>query len=143
MTSVKATKQYRERISTDFEFLSSKADNFWRHVSVGKPTECWNWLGKTVKANVGPVGSWNDITAPRIAIELDTGILLGHETTVKHKEPCNSLCCNPSHLLLHSNWVHDSKCIGCGVHYQLKPLVSCSARQHLDYFRRLPNTEIA
>jgi len=133
-----AVKNYRVQIQTNIDFLIGKSNKFWEHVEISDPSECWPWKdsSKTIKANAGLVGCWNDVSAPRIAIELDIGKILPPDYQVKHICPDNPLCCNPLHLRQSRNWVNDRKCISCNMVYGLKPPESCDEPLHLKYWNR-------
>lgn len=79
-------------------------DDFWRKVAVGKPDECWEWLGSHNREGYGLI-SWGNVTyrAHRIAYALATGATLPRErrgkTTVLVCHSCDHpWCCNPNHL---------------------------------------------
>jgi hypothetical protein len=76
------------------------AERFWSRVKIGKPDECWPWLGSRKHSGM-PYGkfklaSYKTVTASRCAYALGTGQEPG-EAAVLHS--CdNPPCCNPGHL---------------------------------------------
>ena len=131
-----AVKNYRIRISTDIGFLLEKSNKFWTHVQKGSTDECWPWKdgSKTVSLMAGKVGCWNDVSAPRIAIELDIKKILGPNEHAAHTCPNNPLCCNPLHLRETQNWIHNRNCISCGVFYEHQPSSTCIEPRHAKYW---------
>jgi hypothetical protein len=72
-------------------------ERFWSYVDVQSDTECWNWLGGTVKGRYGKFKvNGKHVGAHRLAYELlvgdiPQGLELDHVCR-------NTLCVNPNHL---------------------------------------------
>lgn len=74
-------------------------DRFWQKVSIGKPTDCWLWVGAKKPRGYGNVRR-NKVytTAHRVSWELNFGAI-PDGMQVQHS--CdNPSCCNPYHLML-------------------------------------------
>ena len=77
---------------------------FWDNVSVGKPSECWNWKRSRHSNGYGQVGlriNGKDriLKAHRVAWEIHNDTLLSPGSRVTHT--CdNPLCCNPHHVVV-------------------------------------------
>lgn len=71
--------------------------DFWRRVSIGDKTECWEWLDRVWQDGFGIMGWKGKITqAHKISWELNYG---SEREEVFHT--CgNKLCMNPYHLYL-------------------------------------------
>ena len=75
--------------------------NFWSHVEIGSPDECWPWKGgKNTKGYGQLIIDDRRLMSHRVAYELTLGpIPDGFEIDhVKERGCCNRACCNPFHL---------------------------------------------
>ena len=75
------------------------ADNFWDHVDIKAPGECWPWQRACRGGGYGEC--WRDykhIAAHRLAYELTTGPIPDGLCCLHHCD--NPPCCNPKHLWL-------------------------------------------
>lgn len=75
-------------------------DRFWPKVDIRGPEECWPWVGSKLKGR--EIGTfWNGdqvVYAHRVSYELANG-LIPAGLVVRHR--CdNSICVNPAHLLV-------------------------------------------
>lgn len=98
------------RLAADVEVFSAKFDptdfsdeRVWRHVRIGKPSECWEWTrarhlaGKWHYGRVGFAG--REYRAHLLAWESTHGTTVPPGMVVRHT--CdNPPCCNPAHLVL-------------------------------------------
>jgi len=89
-------------------FAHLEALDFWSHVAVGEPDECWEWTRGRTKQGYGTVHISPRVTglgvsiilyAHRVALALHQGHLLPADQVIDHL--CyNQACCNPAHLQL-------------------------------------------
>lgn len=76
---------------------ASVSDRLWNRVSVGRPDECWEWHGATVKG-YGHLSDDNgrNVLAHRLAYVLDGNSL--NDSEILDHECYNPPCVNPRHL---------------------------------------------
>ncbi|HJU36322.1 MAG TPA: HNH endonuclease [Gaiellaceae bacterium] len=83
------------------------AERFWSHVEIGRPYECWPWIGTRDPNGYGRVwlrrrGRRLQLLAHRVAYELAVGAIPDGLFVCHH---CDSPpCCNPAHL-----WAGDAQ----------------------------------
>lgn len=73
-------------------------EQFWSHVQIGEPNECWPWIGRRTKGGYGRISPRNTSSiASRLMLELELAEEIPKNIKVCHS--CdNPPCCNPSHL---------------------------------------------
>ena len=74
-------------------------DEFWCKVNVGKPNECWEFIGYRNRDGYGMVQrKKRKVFAHRIAYCITMSQEIPQGTIIRHK--CdNAACCNPDHLI--------------------------------------------
>jgi hypothetical protein len=76
---------------------------FWDRVDIKGPDECWSWTGATKKNNTetaayfpSPFHTGTIHSAARVAFWTSRGYT--GKMRIHHKDGCDVLCCNPTHL---------------------------------------------
>ena len=78
--------------------MNTGGEGFWSKVSLGKPSECWEWTGAVTTSGYGVTrsGVYGERRVHRVSWALTYGPIPGG-LVVRHL--CdNKRCCNPSHL---------------------------------------------
>ena len=83
------------------------ADDFWSHVSIRSPDECWPWMLSTKRGGYGQFKlGGTSRSAHKLAFELHHGVRLPTPKNITPQTVCvlhrcnNPPCCNPAHLWL-------------------------------------------
>ncbi len=79
---------------------AADVDRFWSKVDQsGGPEACWSWTAARFTSGAGAFkAGGKQYHAPRIAVELTTGVSLGQLLACHHCD--NPPCCNPAHLFV-------------------------------------------
>lgn len=116
-------------------------ENFWAHIAIRGPEECWEWIGYRARGKYGVVTikkrTWN---AHRIAWELQNTQKIPTGMDACHS--CdNPPCCNPSHIWIGTRKENLQDCARKG--RQWKQQRTHCVHGHLlqgDNIRLVPNT---
>jgi hypothetical protein len=80
-----------------FSVANRSPEQFWPRVAVGKPNECWEWLGPRHKRGYGRLNWMGKANkAHRVAMSLTDGDWNSPLHVLHHCD--NPPCCNPAHL---------------------------------------------
>lgn len=88
------------------QLLEQNKERFWNKVSIGKPNECWNWLGAVVTTGYGYFAFTHVVDNKKYRYTMSHRFsLMLKLNRIKLDGFClhdcdNKLCCNPHHLKL-------------------------------------------